>query len=107
MGVSVRLQQMTASTGVSLASALVSKPARIILAGIGIVLLGLFATVLMAAFASGSWVGLLIASYVLVASGCSFRYAWIPNRSLLFVVVPAFLLLLVMLSGLAVNAVAT
>jgi hypothetical protein len=77
------------------------------LAGIGVVLLGFFVMVFGAAFASGSWLGLLIASYVLVASACSLKYAWKPKRSLLFIVVPALLLLLAMLSGLALNAVAT
>jgi energy-coupling factor transporter transmembrane protein EcfT len=98
---------MTASMGVWLESALVSRSARGMLAAIGVVLLCFFAMVFLAAFASGSWPGLLIASYLLVASVCSFRYAWSPKRWLLFVVAPALLFLFVMLSGVVFNAVAT
>jgi hypothetical protein len=98
---------MTVRAGDWLAAALVSMTARVVLAGLGVVLLGFFAMNFLAAFASGSWLRLLIAGYILVAAVCSFRYAWTPKRSLLFVVAPALLLLLVMLSGLVLYASAT
>jgi hypothetical protein len=82
-----------------LAATLASRTARVVLAGLGVVRHGFSTMNFLAAFASGSWHGLLITGYILVAAVCSFRYAWTPKRSLLFVVAPALLLLLVMLSG--------
>ncbi len=62
---------MTSSKSVWLGSAPVSTPARVALAGIGVVLVGFFAMVFETAFASGSWLGLLLGSYVFAASVCS------------------------------------
>jgi len=90
---------MTKSTTTWLATALESMVTRVLLAAMGIVLFCFFTFVFLASFSSGSWLGLLIAGYVLVASVCSFRYAWKPKWQLLLVVFPALWPLLAVLSA--------
>jgi hypothetical protein len=74
---------------------------RVVVALVGIVLFAFFAILFFAAFVNlpDSWIGVIYSAYGLTAGICAFRYAYAPKRILLFVFVPALLMVLVTLSG--------
>lgn len=92
---------MNAPTDTQLPAILISLPARVLVACVGVVLLGFFAALFLGALVNlpVSWHGILYAGYGLVAAMCAFRYAYAPKPSLLFVSAPALLLVLITLSG--------
>jgi len=92
---------MNAPTDTQLPGFFVSMPVRVLVACVGVVLLGFFAILFLAALVNlpASWFGILYTGYGLAAAICAFRYAYAPKRSLLFVPAPALLFVLITLSG--------
>jgi hypothetical protein len=92
---------MTSHTEAQLPAPLTSIPARVLAACAGVVMVGFFAILFIAALVNlpASWFGIVYTGYGLAAGVCAFRYAYAPKRSFLFVAAPALLLTLITLSG--------
>jgi uncharacterized membrane protein YuzA (DUF378 family) len=84
-----------------LPAALTSMPARVLVACIGVALLALFGVFLIAALAHmpATWIGVVYSMYGIAAALMAFRYAAVPNRTLLFLMAPAAVLMVITVSG--------